>query len=381
MKHAIIKSPALRCWCEINLNHLAYNLKQIRQKIGSKRALWCSVKANAYGHGLIPIAKFIESQKLASGLLCAHWKEAYELRLHKIRLPILILSGFLKEELEIIFKLNAAITLSSMEEFKMVEKEAKRLRASIGVHIKLDTGMTRLGAYSDEFKKMVQYAFHSPMLRLEGVYTHFANSDSNRKFTHSQWEQLETFKKELPAQIPFHACNSGGIFLAPYAHANGVRCGIAMYGIDPMISNLKNQNILRPVLTWKTRVLFVKEVPPKTPISYGSNYVTKRKTMVATLAVGYGDGLLRAISKKGFVLIHGKPCPILGNITMDQMMVDVTSLRGVQKGTEAILIGNEKRKNISADLMAQWADTISYEILTLISARVDRIYYYSKKRK
>ena len=366
-----------RCWCEINLSDLEHNLKFARRKVGSDRAIWCSVKANAYGHGLVRVAQFLEENKLCNGLLCAHWKEADELRRAKIKLPILLLSDFLKEELETIFKLNAAVTLSSVHELKMVEREARRSGVVARVHLKLDTGMTRLGAYAEEFRAMILQALRSRWIRVEGVYTHFANADSNASFTRVQWGK---FKNELPRHIASHACNSSGLLAAPYAYADAVRIGIAAYGISPDPSY---QQLLRPILSWKTRIVFVKEIPKNTPISYGSTYATKRKTRLATLGVGYGDGLLRALSNRGCVLIDGKRCPILGNVTMDQIMVDVTDLpkAAAAKGTEAVLIGTQKKGSISAQKMADWANTIPYEILTLINGRVDRVYVDSSRKK
>lgn len=356
-----------RCWCEIRLDHLKHNLNQIRKHIGPKPKIMGVVKANAYGHGIIPIARFLEKNG-CEALACAHLLEAQMLRAAGMKAPLLLLSGFLKEELEEILKLSASICVSSMEELLLAQKICSRLKQKIGVHLKINTGMNRLGTTPKEAIQLLRQTQKSQWLKLEAIMTHFASADSDLAFTKKQWNLFQTF---LPKDVPFHACNSPAIWKVPTAHGNWVRPGLALYGISPVPESKKS---LKPILTWKTYVTFVKTVPKRTPISYGSTFITQKKTRVATLAVGYGDGYPIALSNRAYVLIDDKKCPILGRVTMDQIMVDVSHVPSAAKGTEVILLGQQGKSAIFAEDLAKLAGTISYEIVTRISERVIREY-------
>ncbi|MFZ5805781.1 MAG: alanine racemase [Verrucomicrobiota bacterium] len=357
----------LRCWCEVNFSALNHNLKMIRQYIGAKTRIMGLVKANGYGHGMIPLAKFLEKSDCQE-LGCAHVHEGKVLREAGIQLPILLLSGFLEEELPEIIKNKLTLTLSSLEELRMVEKAAQQLRLRALAQVKIDTGMGRLGAPPMEARRLIQKVLESKNMELRGIFTHYACADCDGKFTQNQWK---IFKQYRPRSFRFHSCNSAAIFALPQAHEHCVRPGLALYGLAPLP---RLQKLLRPILSWKSKVTFIKTVPKNTPLSYGATYRTPRRMNIATVAAGYGDGIFCALSNRGYVLIRGRRCKILGRVTMDQILVDVSHLRRVRRGDEVILLGKQGKKTLLASDMARWAKTIPYEILTSITERVPRLY-------
>lgn len=328
------------------------------------------VKANAYGHGLVPVAKFL-CKAGCQELGCAHVGEARLLRKAGICAPILLLSSFLESELDEILKLGLVITLSSREEKEMVERAAKRLKHRAMVQVKMDTGMGRLGMAPQDIKPFVYDVLHNPRFELRGIFTHYACADCDQNFTRKQWR---LFEEARPQGYRHHSCNSAAALALPEAHGNCVRPGLCVYGISPIA---KFQKLFRPALTWKSRVVFVKEVSKGSTLSYGATYRASKAMRVATVAVGYGDGLFRLLSNRGKVLIQGKRCKILGCVTMDQILVDVTKIKNVRKGNEVVLLGEQGKEKILTSEMARWAETISYEIWTHITERVPRIYLQS----
>ena len=249
-----------------------------------------------------------------------------------------------------------------------MNKEATRVNRKAHVHLKLDTGMGRLGVHPADALALKQFIETSPHLALDGIYSHFASADADHVLTEKQWSLFKSFSDP---NLTEHFANSAALLTRSDSHLDIVRPGLALYGIS---TQDQHQEKLKPILSWKARVTLVKDFPRGKTVSYGATYKTPRQMKIAVISVGYGDGYLRSLSNRGHVLINGTLCPILGRITMDQIMVDVTLVYGVKNGTEVTLIGKDKKDEILASDMAYWANTIPYEIWTHITPRVPRIY-------
>jgi alanine racemase len=354
-----------RCWIEVDLNALSHNYRYLSQKADKACRVVGIVKSNAYGHGAVIVSKKLQALGCKE-FACANLKEALELKNSGIRKPIWLLGSLLKSEIEESIYQKFEITLSSEEEFRLVEAVAKRLKLKAVIHFKIDTGMGRLGCPPEKRGELWHKIQASPWVYCRAIATHYACSDVDSKFTQAQWKN---FIKLRPNGLPFHTCNSAALLSPPSPQALGqwVRPGLAMYGISPLE---KFQKYLKPLLSWKTRVTLVKTVPRGWTISYGATFKTSRSMKVAVLSVGYADGLFRSLSNKGEVWIKGNRCRILGRVTMDQTMVDVSSISDIKRGDMVTLIGEK----ISTSSMAEQAGTIPYEITTHITSRVDRIY-------
>lgn len=367
-------------WAEINLDNLRHNIMEIKRITSSATRLCAIVKADGYGHGAVEVAR----EALACGvsyLGVAFLDEAVELRENGITSPILIL-GFTPENLfdrileynitQTVYNFNSAVTLS--EYALKRNKKAK-------VHIKIDTGMSRIGFCPEtcttaEFKKLILLQG----LEIEGIFTHFARADErDRSCTNGQFHiftEVVNAIEESGYKIPIkHVANSAGILQYPETHLDMVRPGIILYGLYPSGEVTKNLISLKPVMSLKTRVSNVKVLPKGRAISYGGTFITQRQSVVATLPVGYADGYSRLLSSKAHVLIKGQRAPVVGRICMDQCMVDVTDVRGsVSIGDEAVLIGDDGNHRISAEEIAKLTGTINYEVVCGISKRVPRVY-------
>jgi alanine racemase len=355
---------------EINLSAFKYNLKKIRKIIGKKPKLMLSVKADAYGHGAIKLTQTTQKEKLADGFAVALIEEGINLRQAKIKLPILVFGSIYPfKSFEPAIKNNLSVTIASMEAAKEIAALAAKLKKTAKCHVKIDTGLGRIGLCKPKAMKVIEFLSNKPYIKIEGIYTHFASADTDAPYTRLQ---LNRFKnaigecKKLNIEPAFtHCANSYAMCKNSQTHLNMVRPGLAAYGL---IKNFK------PVLSLKSAIVFLKTAKKGETISYCRSYKCKKTTRIATIAVGYGDGYPRALSNKGFVLIAGKKCKILGNITMDMTMVDVTNIKDVKIGQQVILLGSQKNEKITADNLAKTAKTISYEITASILPRVPRIY-------
>lgn len=363
----IMSNLSHRCWCEISLPALRHNLATVRQLIPAGCGVIAVVKANAYGHGMAQVGHELEQQHCEM-FGCAHIGEALDLRNLGIRSPILLLSSFLKEEAEEIAHEGFHQAISSLEEAQMLEAAAKRYQKKVPVHIKVDTGMSRLGVGPSEFETLYQAVISSPHLALQAVCTHFASADDPTNMTAEQWERFQ----KIPARdLPRHSANSAGIIGHPLTHGDFVRPGICLYGINPIPDSKQN---FVPILSWKSRVTLVKDLAAGATVSYGATYRAEQKMKIAIVAVGYGDGFFRLLSNRGQVLLHGKRCPILGRVTMDQIIIDISALPDTHRGDEVILLGEQGSEKITASDMAEWAETIPYEIWCHITPRVERLH-------
>lgn len=369
-----------RCWAEVDLTSLRENLAWIRHRVGPDVKIMTVVKADAYGHGLKQIAALL-MQSGTDVFGVANLAEAQAIRAVGRGWPVLMLGACLPEEIERAVRDDVMLTLSTLAEAKLVSAAALRLKRSVGVHIKVDTGMGRLGVATEQARELISAVEQLPGLRLIGIYTHYAAVEDDAAFAR---EQRRRFNRLLAPLLKagrafeyLHVNNSGALLLEKTTIFNTVRPGLAVYGVVPpakrrIASVLKRH--LRPALSWKCRVGLVKEVPAGTPLSYGRTFIASRPMRVATLTAGYGDGYLRSGSGQAQVLIGGKLCPVVGRITMDQMLVDISALKRVRVGDEVVLIGRQRRKEITAAQLAEWAGTIPWEVLTAITYRVPRVY-------
>ncbi|MEN8176393.1 MAG: alanine racemase [Pseudomonadota bacterium] len=360
----------------IHLDRLTHNLRLLRGLAG-RRPAWPAIKANAYGHGLIPVARHLAG--LGCDQLCvAHVSEAEALRAAGVQTRILLLSASLPEQAEAIVRHQCEPAVCTGEMITALAAEAQRQRRRLDCHLMVDTGMGRIGIRPDQAREYLGRCRTFPALAVRGIMSHFPCADTADKGVSQQG--LDEFHRALDAAeghgIAYrHMANSAAILDLPASHFDAVRPGIAIYGLRPS-SEILNPRVaeLRPVLEWKTRITFLKEVPAGTGLSYGHSYHTRGPALIATLPVGYGDGLHRNLSDNMDMLVRGTRCPQVGRITMDQSLVDVSSLRGrVTLGDEVVIIGRQGEIELTADELADKLGTINYEIVTAISARVPRI--------
>jgi alanine racemase len=372
-----------RVWAEINLEALKFNIESIKRKIKPDTKIIAVIKADGYGHGSLPIARVLEDEKRVWGYAVATAEEAFYLRDNNITKPILILGYafsysyeefILKEIRPAVFTYEMALELS---------KKAQELGKTCKIHIKLDTGMTRIGICPvDEGLKLIKMIAALPKIEIEGIFTHFATADeADKTKTYIQLEKFKNFadrvENELGINIALkHCSNSAGIAEIPEANMDAVRAGIILYGLWPSNEVKKAHNIdLRPMLSLKSKVVYVKTVPEGTQISYGGTFTTKRQTRVATICIGYGDGYPRGLSNKGYVIIKGHKVPIVGRVCMDQFMVDVTDIgEPVIVGDTVTLIGKDGDNIITMEELGDLSGRFNYELACDLGKRIPRIY-------
>jgi alanine racemase len=353
-----------RCWVEVDLDALRHNVAAIRRRIGHAK-LMAVVKADAYGHGLAQVAGAL-MQCGVDAFAVANLTEALVLRqVGGAGWPILLLGSALPFEVDKIVEQNITPTISTLDEARQFNAAAGERR--LPVHIEIDTGMGRVGFWHEEAGKAIEQIAALPHLRIEALYTHFPSADENLAETR---RELELFLK-VPGPGRRHAANSAALLNLPESHLDMARPGLLLYGIPPVPAT-----DFRPVLSFKARVAYVKEVAAGRTISYGQTFVAPHSMKVATIAAGYADGFARHLSNAAQVLIGGRRCPLVGRVTMDQIMVDVTGLERVASGDEVVFIGRQGNAAITATELALWAGTIAWEVLCGITktARVPRLY-------
>jgi len=356
-------------YLEINLPQLRKNLEAIRAHVAPAKVM-PMIKANAYGHGVDGVAPFIEPYIDYFGVAIV--EEAIHLRDLGIRKPILVAGGTLPEQIPLFLEYDLILTASSPELLASAEEVAKSARQKLTVHLKIDTGMERVGIHYYEAESFLEQSLKCKHVLIEGIYTHFANSE-DPKLTHAH-QQLERFqevlrfyeKRSLPTPIR-HMSNSGAILQFPESHMDLVRPGLMFYGVYPV--GVGHTVDIAPALTWKSRVAFSKITLPGHPVSYGSLWQSEVPTRIVTIPCGYADGYFRRMTNKAQVIVNGKKYPQVGRICMDQFMVNVGDDEA-QVGDEVVLLGDE----ITAYDLGDWMGTNEYEVLTNISARVPRIY-------
>lgn len=368
-------------WAEIDLSAIAHNMQELRRRTEPGARLMAVVKADAYGHGAVEVSRVV-LQHGADFLGVAILEEGRRLREAGINAPILILGYTPEEQAADIVGLNLTPTVYDYAAARSISQAAVNSGKTAKVHIKIDTGMGRIGFPSTDIstpQEILKIA-GLPGLEIEGMFTHFAVAEvRDKEYTHWQYRQfaeLEMQLQQLGLHIPVkHAANSAAIIDLPGTHLNMVRAGIAIYGLSPSTEPMQEKIDLRPALRLKARLAQVKTVPAGTSISYGRTYITRRESRIATVPLGYADGYTRLLSNKTAVLLQGQRVPQIGTICMDQFMIDVSSLPAeVKPGDEVVLIGKQQEQNITADELAGLIGTINYEIVCMISDRVPRIF-------
>lgn len=369
----------LRCYAEISLEAIGHNIREVKKRLPEGVKLLGVVKANAYGHGAVPVASYLENQ--VDYFATATIEEAVELRENGISAPILILGYVSPSQYGDLVEYDITQTIDSYAQALALEKEAARQNRKAEAHLAVDTGMTRIGFQvtehdADEAAKIADL----PHIELEGMFTHFSCADQEDKTYCSmqmeKYDKMTALLAERGVTIPLrHICNSAGIMEFDDHRFEMVRSGIITYGIYPSEEVKKERLDLIPALSWKSHVIHVKEVGPGIGVSYGATYVTEKPmTRIATVSAGYADGYPRALSNQGCVLIHGKKAPIIGRICMDQMMVDVTDIPDVQVEDVVTLVGTDGDETITIEEIANPAARFDYEMLCDISSRVTRVY-------
>jgi alanine racemase len=368
----------LRCWAEIDLAALERNLRLIRASLPPQIRYVAVVKADAYGHGLPQtVARLMHAG--ADLFAVANVSEAEAIRELGPGWPILLLSPLLPEEDRYLAELDLAATVSTEDEVTRFDAVGHAAGQPVSVHLKIDTGMGRLGVWHERAPELYLKIRNASHVRLAGVFTHFASPDDDPAFTSEQRRRFLAVLQcceGLPLKDLFiHADNSAGIETLPGGSPfNAVRVGLLQFGVLPHPNSLLAQVHTEPVFSFHTRVGIVKDLPRGTGISYGRTHTLLRDSRVAVLTAGYGDGLPRAASNRAQVLVRGRRCPVLGRVTMDQTVVDVTDVPSVESGDEVVLVGRQQGTEISLTEFSRWADTIPWETLCSVTKRVPRIY-------
>lgn len=369
-------------WVEVDLDAIAHNVRLLRSRLAPGVALLAQVKGNAYGHGLLEVARAYERLG-AEWLGVASIDEAARLRDAGITRPMLVQAAILPEEAEAALEYRVQPAVCTIEVAAALNQAARTRRAVTDIHLKVDTGMGRLGLWHEEVEAFVRQLDGLRHVRLAGCFTHFPSAEDDRRFTVAQItafrKLLTRLRQMLNAPVLGHAANSMAVLSYPDAHGDLVRPGLALFGLYPTL-RLRRTVALKPALSWKTRIVFLKRVPAGRSISYGRTHTARKATIIATLPVGYADGYMRALSNRSVVLVRGKRAPVVGRVCMDQLMVDVGSIPGVSVGDEVVLIGRQGKEELRAEELAQRAGTIAYEICTAISDRVPRKYFGKEMR-
>jgi len=371
-------------WVEINLDAIAHNVKNIKKLIGEKKELMAVVKGNAYGHDILEIASEVLNNG-ATRLAVARLEEGIFLRKSGITVPILILGLTLKQQAELLVSYNITPTVSEYEMIEKLSESAFKEDKIVKVHLKVDTGMGRIGISPNHVLNFIKKIKVLKSVEIEGIFTHFSVADEKDKtYTEKQFQKfmevLTVLKKE-GIRIPVkHVGNSATLLDLPHMWLDLVRPGISVYGLYPSREVQKTVKLI-PAHTFKTRIVFLKELPAGECISYGRTYTTnKRRTKVASLPVGYADGYNRLLSNQGEVLVRGRRFPVIGRVCMDQTMIDVTNLPQVEIGDEVVLWGRQGQEEITAEEIAEKIGTINYEIVHMPDKkRVPKLFIKNKK--
>jgi len=367
---------------QIDLDALVFNFRQLQKRVPKGVKILAVVKADAYGHGAVPISRKLE--KIGVEYLgVAIAEEGVELRKGGVRTPILVLGGIYDGDIEKIFRFNLTPVVFHKDTLKSISKVAQRGKKRVRVHLKVDTGMGRLGVPLSLWPNFLKEIRHFPKVEVEGILSHFSMMNEE-DYNRHQWDQfLGAVRCAEELGIPYkylHMASSAMLTTSSYYSGSLVRPGIMLYGAYPS-PVLKNLIHLKPVMTLKTRIHFLKSVPSGFRISYGGTFVTRRESLIATLPIGYADGYSRTLSNRGEVLVRGKRAPVVGKVCMDFIMVDVTDIPKVSLGDEVVLIGNQGKEIITAEEIADRMNTISYEVFCSIGKRIPRIYKGSDAKR
>ena len=368
------ESSALRpTVVEVSLARLAENFHAIRAAV-APAAVMPIVKANAYGHGLVPVARHLVANG-ATSLGVAFVEEAVALREAGVTVPILVMGGILGDQIPVFLRHGLTLTASSVDKLGQIDRAAREMGVTAKVHLKIDTGMERIGVHYYSAQGLLERASQCRHCIVEGIYSHFANADSadvsSARLQLSRFlDVLSWYDAQGVAPPVRHIANSGAVLQLPESHLDLVRPGILLYGVYPS-AEVARTIAVRPVLAWKSRVVYFKVVKPGHPVSYGSTWQTDHLTRIVTIPVGYGDGYFRALSNVARVIIRGRRYPVVGRVCMDQVMANI-EWDTAYNGDEVVLIGADGDEVITCEDLADWAGTIPYEVLTNINTRGPR---------
>jgi len=373
-----------RAWAEIDLDAVQFNIESIKKRLQGTAKIIAVIKTDGYGHGAVRIAGLLEQEEQVWGYAVATAQEAFVLRENQIRKPILILGYTFEADYEQLLEEEIRPAVYMLETAKMLSDFALKQGKICKIHIKVDTGMCRIGIYPDENGlALIRQIAQLPGLEIEGIFTHFATADEADMA--KAYHQLEVFQgfaaqieKTLHIHIPMkHCANSAAIVQMPEANLDAARAGIILYGLWPSEEVRATGKIaLKPALSLKSRIVYVKTVPKGQEISYGGTFTTVRDTQVATVCLGYGDGYPRSLSNCGYVLVKGKKAPILGRVCMDQFMIDVTDIgEKACVGDIVTLIGTDGEEHITMEVLGELSGRFNYELACDLGKRIPRIYY------
>lgn len=361
---------------QVDLDRLARNYALIAQHVAPARVMPI-LKANAYGHGLVEVARKLESVG-APYVGVAYLEEGLRLRQHGVRMPVLVMGGIVGSQIPRFIQEDLTLTASSVDKLQAIDECAAALGRRARVHLKIDTGMERIGIHWYSAESLLEASLAMRHLTVEGIFTHFANADepdfSRARLQLERFSEVLRFYERRTLPVPLrHAANSGAILQLPESHFDMVRPGVLFYGVSPAQELLPLPLAVKQALRWSTRVVFFKVVKPGNPVSYGSTWAPADWTRVITLPVGYGDGYMRAMSGQAEVLVRGHRARVVGRICMDQIMIDIERT-SAWNGDEVVLLGEADGGAITVEELARWAGTIPHEILTSINTRVPRTY-------
>jgi alanine racemase len=360
---------------EVSLARLAENFRAIQAAV-TPAVVMPIVKANAYGHGLVEVARHLVGLG-ATRLGVAFLEEAVALRKAGVTLPILVMGGILGDQIPLFLRHGLTLTASSIDKLRQIDETAREMGVTATVHLKIDTGMERIGVHYYSARGLLERAAGCRHVVVEGIYSHFATADArdlgSARLQLSRFLDVLAWYEEQGMRPPVrHMANSGAILQLPQSHLDMVRPGILLYGVYPS-AEVRHTITVRPALSWKSRVVYFKVVKPGHPVSYGSTWQTDRPVRVVTVPVGYGDGYFRALSNVARVMIRGRKYPVVGRVCMDQIMVNI-DWETAYNGDPVVLLGADGDQVITCEDLAEWAGTIPYEILTNINTRVPRVY-------
>ncbi len=370
-----------RVYAEVNLDAVEANADALHANIAENTKMLAVIKTDGYGHGSVPIAKLLESKEYLYGYAVATWEEAHVLRSQGIQKPILILGYTFPYTYEHLIMEDIRPAVFREDSISLMAEVAAKTGRKMKVHIKVDTGMNRIGIKPDDSGlAFVKKLMEQDGIEIEGIFTHFARADETDKT--NALKQLGTFsnfihriEQELSLQIPIkHCSNSAAMMEMPAANMDMVRAGIALYGLYPSEEVSRDSVKLTPALSLHSHIVYVKTIYPGEAVSYGGTFVADREMRVATIPVGYGDGYPRGLSGVGQVLIHGRRANVLGRVCMDQFMVDVTHIPDVKEGDAVVLIGGDGQENISAEELGDLSGRFNYELVCDFGKRIPRVY-------
>lgn len=370
-----------RIYAQIDLKAVESNLENIKAGLGNKTKIMAVVKTDGYGHGSVPVARILQDKEFMYGFGVATIEEAMELRKQGIRLPILVLGYTFPDCFNLLAEEEIRPALFREDHLRLLSGAAEKCGKPVRVHIKVDTGMSRIGINPDESGlRFVKKTAETKGIEIEGIFTHFARADETDKGP--AYKQLQLFRdfvrrveRELGIAVPVkHCANSAATLEMPEAQMDVVRPGIIVYGLHPSEEVDLSRTSLKPALSLYSRVVFIKELPAGREVSYGGTFVAKETIRVATIPVGYGDGYPRSLSGKGYVLIRGKRAPILGKVCMDQFMVDVTQIPEAREDDPVTLVGCDGKEQITAEMIGALSGRFNYEFVCDLGKRVPRVY-------